>query len=142
MDQDTQNNATAKKILVVADNEDARKRYLAKLVKEDFLTEEAADSDKGVEAAFREHPDLILLDVKMPKLDGMSMIKDLRRDAWGRTVPVILVSDFDPDGKIAREILDEEPAFLLLKRNYSLDDVMDKIRDVLKLKSRLRGGDF
>jgi DNA-binding response OmpR family regulator len=123
--------ANGKTILIADDDEALRRMYRFKLTKEGFRLLEAADGEEGLRMALERHPDLILLDVKMPKLDGMTVMKKLRDDAWGRQVPIIIISNSDSSDEALREIRRDEPAFYLLKPNYSLQDVVDKIRAVL-----------
>jgi DNA-binding response OmpR family regulator len=108
--------------------------YRTKLVKEGFISLDAPDGESGLASALKEHPDLILLDVKMPKLDGMEVMTALRADAWGASVPIILISNFDTSDQDLKDISDARPAFYVLKRNYTLDDVIDKIREVFRTK--------
>lgn len=60
-------------------------------MKEEFHALGAKDGEEGLELALKEKPDLILLDVIMPKMDGMTMMKKLRKDNWGKKVPIILL---------------------------------------------------
>ena len=57
-----------------------------------FIVLEAGDGKEGIEIALKEHPDLILLDLMMPIMDGMTAYKLLRNDAWGATIPVIMLT--------------------------------------------------
>ena len=132
-DKSMNDGADGKIILITDDDEALRRMYRIKLAKEGFRLLEAADGEEGLKVALENHPDLILLDVKMPKLDGMGVMKKLREDAWGRQVPIIIISNSDSSDDAIREIGRDEPAFYLLKPNYSLQDVVEKIREVLKM---------
>lgn len=64
-------------------------------------------------------------------MSGMEMMKKLREDPWGAKVPIVILSNYDvSDNDIARIIYDK-PAFYLVKSNSSLDDVLEKIQEVL-----------
>lgn len=95
----------------------------------------SADNGKdGLDLAMKDHPDLILLDIFMPKLDGLSMLETLRADAWGHDVPVIILTNLNPDAdKTIRSIMDHKPSFYLIKSNVTLEEIVSKIKEVLKM---------
>lgn len=80
-------------VLVVDDDQSLSRLYSDKLKKEGFTVFVANDGIEGLEHALSQHPELILLDVLMPKMDGISMLKELRTDSWGKNVPVIMFSN-------------------------------------------------
>lgn len=122
------------KILVVDDDE-AIKRSLVNVLKEaGFTVILANDGVEGFSIALHEHPQLILLDISMPNLDGMTMMKKLRNSGeWGKTVPVILLTNLQADDKIMKGIVEDEPSFFLLKSEWSPIGVIDKIKQTLGL---------
>jgi two-component system alkaline phosphatase synthesis response regulator PhoP len=82
------------KILVVEDEESLATALKEKVVKEGMEGDVARNGELGLELALRKHPDLILLDIIMPVMDGITMLKKLRDDEWGRSVPVIILTSF------------------------------------------------
>jgi DNA-binding response OmpR family regulator len=125
-----------KTILVVEDDPPMLKILVDKLTEEGFRIIEAHDGEEGLMMADRDHPDLILLDIVMPKMDGMTMLKKLRQEnEWGGSVPVILLTNLSPDEeKINKGITEDEPAYYLIKTNWSLNDVVQKVRERLNRK--------
>jgi DNA-binding response OmpR family regulator len=89
-----------KKILIVEDEASLLKAFVQKFKDESFLTLEARDGIKGLEIALKEHPDLILIDIIMPKLDGIGMLKKIREDAWGKNVKVIMLTNLSDNKKL------------------------------------------
>ena len=84
----------AKKILIVEDEASLRKALVEKFQREGFETFLAFDGVEGLDQAERIQPDLILLDIIMPKMDGMTMLKKLRESGdWGKQVPVIILTN-------------------------------------------------
>src|SRR3989344_833736 len=125
-----------KKILVIEEVEDdisLRNVLHDKFSLEGFSVLEAKDGEEGLATALREHPDIILLDIVMPKMDGLTMMKKLREaNEWGKNVPIILLTNLDAsDDKINQAIADNEPAYYLVKSNYTIEDLVEKIRERL-----------
>lgn len=120
------------KILIVDDDELLVKAYRDKLEKENYQIDEASDGEAGLKSALEKHPDMILLDINLPKMNGVEVMEKLREDDWGRTVPIIIISNLDADDERIKSITRNEPAYYLLKRNYTLDDLVTKIKEVLK----------
>ena len=83
---------------------------------------------EGLYSAFANGPDLILLDVMMPVMDGVTMFKELRKDPRGKGVPVIFLTSYDTDERVLKEISEEKPAYYLLKSNIKMDEIMDKVK--------------
>ena len=83
--------------------------------------------------ALKDRPDLILLDLIMPKMDGMTVMNKLRQDEWGKTVPIIILTNLNMDDKIMRGVSKDEPAYYLMKAEVKLEDIVAKVREVLKI---------
>src|SRR5260221_3164675 len=81
-----------RKILVIEDEAPMREAIGDTLTENHFVLLTADNGKDGLEIALREHPDLILLDIFMPKMDGLSLLETLRNDAWGHDVPVIILT--------------------------------------------------
>lgn len=123
-----------KKILIVEDEEAIQKAVSDALLNQEFSTLTARDGQEGLEIALREHPDLILLDILMPKMDGMIMFQKLRADEWGKKVPVIILTNVSPNASsIINSVLQNEPAYYLVKSDVKLEGIVDKIKEVLKI---------
>ena len=91
------------------------------------------DGDEGLDIALREFPDLILLDLLMPRMGGMEVLQRLREDEKGRSIPVIILSNLSGQEKIA-EGAEQGAVEYLVKSNFSLDDVIAKIKEIGKLR--------
>lgn len=130
------NGVKDKKILVIEEVEDEkslRDVLHDKFKLEGFNVLEAKDGEEGLAIALREHPDIILLDIVMPKMDGLTMMKKLREaNEWGKNVPIILLTNLGADDeKIMKSITDNTPAFYLVKANYTIEDLVEKIKERL-----------
>jgi CheY-like chemotaxis protein len=83
----------AKKILVVEDNEDTREILLYRLRSMgSYEVLLASNGKEALEMAARARPDLIIMDLKMPVMDGWDATKELRRTEWGKDLPVIALT--------------------------------------------------
>ena len=89
-----------KKILIVEDEKVIREALKTRLLEEKFQILEAKDGERGLAVALQEKPDLILLDIIMPVMDGMTMLKYLRKDAWGKKAKVIILTNLSDSTKV------------------------------------------
>ena len=87
------------KILIVEDNDDSRDMLARRLERRGFTVVTAVDGAEGVSAATRELPDLILMDMSMPVLDGWEATKLLRNTAETAAIPVIALTAHSMPGQ-------------------------------------------
>lgn len=122
------------RILIVEDDLPVLNALADKLAREGFGVLQAKDGEEGLGVANLEHPDLILLDIIMPKMDGLTMMKKLRAaSAWGKSVPIIILTNLTADEEsVNKSIAEGEPSFYLIKTNWSMSDVVDRVRETLK----------
>lgn len=125
-----------KKILIVEIVEDEPSLIEAlrnKLNKEGFSVLEARNGKIGLDLALKERPDLILLDIIMPVMDGLTMLQELRKkDEWGKNVPVIILTNLSDDKKVM-EAVKEGSYDYLIKSDWSINEVISKVRERLKI---------
>jgi DNA-binding response OmpR family regulator len=121
---------TNKKILIVEDEADLRDALEISLGHEGFIIITASDGEIGVAKALSEKPDLIILDIVMPKLDGIGVLKKLRADEWGKSVKIIVMTASDGMSKVA-EVLEAGGDEYVVKTNVSLSDVVKKVKNKL-----------
>ncbi len=123
-----------KKILLVEDDPALSQMYSDKLVHEGFRIVISRDGEEGLALAVSEKPDLILLDLMLPKLDGMSLLEKLRDGSlWGSQVPVIILTNLNADDKVIKQVITDKPAYYLMKANSTPQGVIDKIREILNV---------
>lgn len=124
-----------KKILVVEDEKNLREAIRDVLRAENFSTLEAKNGKEGIKIALKERPDLILLDLLMPEMDGMTAFEKIRKDTWWAKVPVIILTNLNPTAeKLVQDVILNEPLFYLIKSDWKLHDIVDKIEETLKIK--------
>ncbi len=117
-------------VLIVEDDTDLRQILKDKLTGEDFNVLEAENGKKGLEAALANHPDMILLDIIMPVMDGIAMLTELRKDAWGIKAGVIVLSNLSEAERI-RESIEKNTYGYLVKSDCEPDDIVALIRKEL-----------
>lgn len=96
-----------------------------------FRVYEAPDGEIGLKMALEKLPDIIVLDLLMPKMNGLEMLKKLRGDAWGKKAPVIILTALEEDDEINKVISKHEPSFYLVKTNVTPSDVVAKVAEVI-----------
>lgn len=123
---------TQKKILIVEDEEPMLMALAEKLSREGFTTVQARDGEEAFDLAIKEQPDLILLDLLLPKMNGVEMMKKLRAySVWGKRVPIIVLTNVGPDDQMIKDIEATEPAYYLVKSGVRIEDVVNKVRERL-----------
>lgn len=123
-----------KTILLIEDEISQREPIAQMLLGHGFTVLQAPDGKQGLKAALENHPDLILLDLVMPEMDGVSFTKELRADSWGSSVPLIMLTNVSPDTENTIKTIDEyKPSYYLTKADVSLDDIVTKIKSLLNL---------
>ncbi len=118
------------KILVVEDETFLVKIYSVKLKKEGYEVTIATDGEEAVRMAAEVKPDLILLDLILPKLNGFEALERIRQNPVNKTTPVLVLSNLGQEEDIKRaEALGATD--YLVKANFSIQDIVAKIRTVI-----------
>lgn len=129
-----------KKIVLITEDEPPMLRILTdKLTESGFETLQAKNGEEGLKTALEHHPDLILLDVLMPKLNGMVMMDKLREDEWGKKVPIIVLTNVSADtDETLKAIVKDQPAYYFVKSNSKLDEIVEKVKEILSSPSSVQ----
>lgn len=121
----------SKKILIVEDDLSLAKALRASLEEEAFSVIEAHDGLEGLEAAEKNVPDLIICDINMPKMDGLSMLENMRKTVWGKNLRVIMLTNFSDGEKISLAL--KNAAFrYLVKSDWDLAQIIEEVKKELK----------
>ena len=124
-----------KNILIIEDDVFLGDVLLEKFNKEGFPTTLSRDGAEGFSKIKELKPDLILLDITMPKMDGIAMLRELRKREDGkRQTPVFVLTNLDDFGKIA-EATELGALGYLQKSEWHLDDVIKKVKETLGISS-------
>lgn len=117
-------------VLVVDDEESLVKVLARKFTEEGVIVYTAANGREGLQMALEKHPDLILLDVMMPEMDGFDMMNVLRSDPWGSTVPIILLTNSSSIETVSKAVSSGMSEFLV-KTDVHLDQVVAHVKERL-----------
>jgi two-component system response regulator VicR len=123
-----------KTVLVIEDEVDIREAMVDYLAQSDYNVLEASDGITGLKIALDEHPDLILLDLMLPGMNGQDVLRKLREDRWGKNATVIILSAQDDLSNIGMAYESGVTEYLM-KSNASLDELAKKVREVLMANS-------
>ena len=119
---------TSKKVLVVEDEGPLRELLVAEIKREGIGALGAKDGEEGLSVALKEHPDLLLVDIIMPRKDGLEMVKALRADSWGKDAAVVLLTNLNDSEKIAQAI-EYGAREYLVKADWKIEAVIQMVKD-------------
>ncbi len=84
------------KILIVDDDPDFKQLLAFDLRKSGYAVVLANDGEEGLQKAAKEKPDLILCDIKMPRMDGYTFVRHLKKDTETASIPLIVLTSYEP----------------------------------------------
>jgi DNA-binding response OmpR family regulator len=120
-----------KSILIVEDEKSLLSVLCDKFKREGFLVYSAMDGKEALQNACKLRPSLVVLDIIMPSMDGLTMLKKLRESRWGSQVPVLILSNLSDPQQI-EEATGRGVIEYLVKSNWGLNDVVEKVKQTLK----------
>lgn len=118
------------KILLVEDDSFLLGMYAAKFAMEDFKVITAEDGEKAVRVALKELPDIILLDIILPKLNGFEVLKLLNNKAATKKIPVVLLTNLSQKDEIEKGLAMGAEDYLI-KAHFMPSEVVEKIKKIL-----------
>jgi len=119
-----------KRILIVEDDLQISKVYEIQLQREGFSTVLARNGEEAVELFSAQKPDLIILDLMIPKRDGFSVLKEIRENSKNSTLPILIISNLgqNDDKKRAMDLGATE---YLIKIDHPIQEIIDKVKKYL-----------
>jgi DNA-binding response OmpR family regulator len=120
-------------ILIVEDEAPMLKTLSFTFEHAGFNVLQARDGESALGVAQSRKPDLILLDIVLPVMDGLSLLKKLRSDGeYGQHVPVILLTNLSADSDaINKAVTEDNPAYYLVKTDWTAEEVVEKVNERL-----------
>jgi len=132
---ENQTTSSQKKILIIEDDFFVRDLYDRELTREGFAVSSAEDGPKGLLKAVEEKPDLVLLDIMLPKMSGLDVLKTLKEKEETKNVPVVLLTNLGQDSVI-REGFSLGAIGYLIKAAYTPTQIIEEVKKFLKENSK------
>ena len=123
----------ASKILIVEDDKFLRELISRKLVKEGFDIAEAIDGEEGIQKAAEFLPELILLDLILPGIDGFGALEKIKENTQTMSIPVVILSNLGQKDEVERGLKLGAIDFLI-KAHFTPEEIVEKIRLILAKK--------
>jgi len=114
------------KVLVVDDEKEVTLGLQKVLRENGFEAIAAYDGEEGLAKAIKERPQLILLDIMMPKKDGFAMLEELRRHEYGHTIPVVVLSAKEESSSLLR--CEELGSVDYIIKPYTIHEVLEVVK--------------
>jgi len=119
-----------RKILFIEDESALQRAVSHVLIDKGYKMFSALDGEIGIEVAKKEHPDLILLDLIIPKKDGFAVLQELKEDSSTADIPIIVLTNLEGSADVERALALGATTYLV-KTNYKLEEVVEKIKSIL-----------
>ena len=121
-----------KKILIIEDDNILQEALREFLTAEGFETLSALDGEDGIKIGKEKKPDLILLDIILPKMDGYEVLKVMKEDESAKNIPIIILTNLGSLNDVEKA-LNLGATTYLIKADYKLAEVTNKIKEVLNM---------
>jgi len=122
--------AEAKRIMIVDDDMTLRELYEERVKAEGYTIISASDGEEAFEKALKEKPDLILLDIMMPKINGIDVMKMLREKDETKDIPIIILTALIQEIDKVKDMMEPHDSYLI-KSEIMPKDVVEKIKSSL-----------
>jgi CheY-like chemotaxis protein len=127
------------RVLLVEDDSFQRERMHAWLESQQWVVQEAANGREALDRLQQSKPDLILLDLMMPEMDGFQVVATLQKEAGWRDIPVIVITALDLDAK-DRDRLNSGVQSVLVKETFQPADLVERIRRLAQTRTAVTSG--
>lgn len=119
------------KIVIIEDDPTISQMYRIKFESDGFEVHLAANGQIGINVAEEVRPDIILLDLQMPEMDGTEALKIIRSQDWGKTVPVIILTNLGEE-EAPHELRSLGVDSYIVKANYTPRQVVEQVKSAIK----------
>ncbi len=119
-----------KKILIVEDEASLLSILSHQFQERDYKVYTAKNGKEGFLKAQKNKPDIILLDIVMPIMNGIDMLEKMRQTEWGKNIKVIVLTNLNTKEEIVKSL--DGNAEYLIKANWKLNDIIDKVNKIVK----------
>ena len=124
----------ARRVLLAEDDRFLRKAAETALKRHGFTVVPAGDGEEALRLARAEPPDLVLLDLIMPKMQGFEVLRALKADPGTAPIPVVILSNLGQDGDV-KQAMEAGAAGYFVKANLSLQDLVKRVGELIAGKA-------
>ncbi len=122
----------AQKTVLIAEDEPFLHKMLVQTFElAGFKVLPAMDGEVALNYALTQHPDISILDILMPKLDGVRVLQRMRQDLWGRNALIIMLTNLTADDQITKAMAATPPSYYFVKSNMEPDQLLGKVTEML-----------
>lgn len=121
---------TRSKIAIIEDDDVIAQMYRMKFASEGFVVEMAANGRIGIELCEKMRPDMILLDMKMPEMDGAEALEAIRATSWGKHIPVIVLTNLGEE-EAPKKLKDLNIHSYIVKAELTPSQVTERVKQAL-----------
>ncbi len=118
-------------ILIVEDEPTLQKTLSMALESEGYTVQKALDGEIGFKTAKETKPDLILLDLILPKMDGFEVLEGLKKDETTQNIPIIVLTNLESPQDVEKALALGATNYMV-KANYDLKEIILKIKEIIK----------
>ncbi len=122
-----------KKILIIEDDPFLNEVYAAKFSQSGFQTEVALDGKKGMEKIKADKPDLIILDIVLPKMDGFELLKKVKEDSKLKEIPIVLLTNLGQKNEVEKGLALGADDYII-KAHFTPTAIVAKVKEILNQK--------
>lgn len=119
------------KIVFIEDERTLQKMLSETLKEAGYSVLTASDGETGLSLVKQESPDLVLLDLILPKMSGFAVLEELKKDEKAKDIPVMVLTNLETAEDVEKVIALGATTYLV-KANYDLPDIVEKVKEVLK----------
>ncbi len=127
-----------KKILIIEDDSFLSEMYLAKFNQSDFQAEVATDGKEGLNKVKSFNPDLILLDIVLPKMDGFEVLKELKKDSELKNIPVVLLTNLGQKNEVEKGLSLGADEYII-KAHFTPSAVVNRVKEIINRDTKNNG---
>lgn len=120
------------KIAIIEDDPTINQMYRMKFEATSFEVQLASDGEQGVALVESFRPDLILLDMQMPKMNGYETLKEIRSHDWGKNIPVIILTNLGEE-EAPKELRELGIENYIVKADLTPSQVVERVKETLAL---------
>ena len=121
----------SKKILIVEDDKSLQQLLGDMLESEGFKVVKAYNGEDGSDLVKSENPDIVLLDLRLPKKDGFEVLRELKANEATSSIPLLVFTNLE-DSEYINRAIEAGATNYIVKSNYDLEDILKKIKQILE----------